>query len=297
MKIFERIAIGYKKSSGRTLELEGFVAPIRVSKRAKKTITIMNEDGWNLKRNKQLGQQVFKNIFRTGFKIEKTENTVYSSSSLKYKWFLFHPEFGASFLITAENLSNLIQNCTIVDGEIQDELIWASNRLGFISQNFLNGLQSAEDDIKDTVKKIKEELKDKRVTRSNLVPGRIYQYVMKDARIAEILYLGTNGEKVVIYNITKYNKQNGYDMVTGFDTNFTPDSHFLKIIDYRNVPAHSPLKQIQLLGYFVAPVFKHYYTHVKKSLPMLFETDDTKNYCEEWDETDHLVVKLAIDNN
>lgn len=126
---------------------------------------------------------------KTGYYISTYEITGYKSKMVN--WRIYHPE-GFEFVISTENMMEIMENCTIDKTDIQEELFFDS-KLGLLSVEFPRYKALFNND------QLKQENREKR--KENLVIGskltRIYNHVdeegdviNKDVSNEEYIYLG-----------------------------------------------------------------------------------------------------------
>ena len=108
-----KLYVGFRADGEDTLTC--FMTPLaKDSAFAKRKKTI---DDWA---SKEMDSTEITNDARTGFRLVDTSRR-WNSNNVVFR--VIHPEVGAEFEISAENLSNIMSNTDIIKGEIQDKLL------------------------------------------------------------------------------------------------------------------------------------------------------------------------------
>lgn len=108
-----KLYVGFRADGEDTLTC--FMTPLAKDSaftKRKKTI-----DDWS---SKEMDSTEITNDPRTGFRLVDTSRR-WNSNNVVFR--VIHPEVGAEFEISAENLSNIMSNTDIIKGEIQDKLL------------------------------------------------------------------------------------------------------------------------------------------------------------------------------
>ena len=123
MKFFDKMYVGFSRQRYTNAEeprVLGFAVPYGTTAAEKKRIETV--DGW---RDKTIDVRVMDNAPTRGFKLIE----VVSRYSTSDKLFRVQDPRGLELEISAENLLNIVLSSTIVNGEIIDECVWASDRV------------------------------------------------------------------------------------------------------------------------------------------------------------------------
>lgn len=110
-------------------------------------------DSWTHNSSNPLSPLYVDNTPRTGFRLI-TNVSRYSTSNVV--WRIMHPE-GFEFEITSDNMCDLLETNTIVEGEFQDELFFTHNRK-LVNQKtkLFAEMIRQEEKKKETIEKVKE---------------------------------------------------------------------------------------------------------------------------------------------
>jgi hypothetical protein len=102
----------------------GFVTPYGTDAAAKKRMSTV--DSWtnNAPKNSKLKNITFKNVLMAGFKLEKSQRR-WSTSNVVWK---VQDPRGFMFEISSDNLTNILETSTIINGEIIDKCVYGRHR-------------------------------------------------------------------------------------------------------------------------------------------------------------------------
>jgi hypothetical protein len=127
------------------------------------------------------------NKFNTGFKISGVNGRWSSQASNSENLLITHPLFNKDFELPLSRFTNLAQKVTIVNGEIQEELIMDFHRNILLKDEYLELVSEADEKAKEKAE-LSSQAKVKKVKAKDQVPGMFYEdYISKQVYI----YLGT----------------------------------------------------------------------------------------------------------
>ncbi len=170
-KIPKRLVVGYRKVGERTY---AYPTEIRMSSRTKNSaFKIEKEQSWKNKINDKLPKIQVKNEFRDGFEIKHFNIERYSASRDRAAFYLWSPDYKGYLFIQPDNLLELIQGCCIMNGHIEEKLIYDGR--DFITEKMAKERARLSEDAAVDLTALKEEAKSRRVLSRLLVPGQIYE--------------------------------------------------------------------------------------------------------------------------
>jgi hypothetical protein len=312
LKAPERLVIGFSKfyiyQNGRATinNKKAIITEFKISKRTKKSFTIVNENGWNRKRDKTLGKISMRNVFKTGYKICTPNEGKYSMKSNKLDWYLKHDDIDAYIPIRSLNMANLLKTAVIEAGEIKSELIYFDSKLGFVTKEYYQTLVDESENIKKRAAEKRKELQSFKVNKKDLVPGKIYKTILKTGEEEHFLFIGAANEngnpvkfirRTVSYKshstneLSKFTEEYGYYRIT-----IQPQEVNVPYFIENNMYYRHRLKEIEYNGVTLFPALTKWRNNISKTLPSVYSTDDDRNYFDMYNDELKEMIKVAVEN-